>query len=129
MLRLGQDPFERTGPVDRLIEKITFRLTAAGDQDAIQRFTAAQPRHFRSALAVAVHVEAHDGLELGQRLAVEMQTKPLMGKTDVVSVSEADPRPSGQFHHDEGDRGRQDDSQQRRHTRLHPRRKRGVRST
>ena len=74
------------GQLDVLIQQVAFGLAAAGDEHAIERLAAAGPRHFGPALAVAVDVEAHDRIELRQRLAIDVQAKPLAGEAHVVGA-------------------------------------------
>ena len=127
--RRRQQTLERARPVDVLIEQVAFGLTAAGDEHAIERLSAAGPRHFRPALAVAVHVEARDRVELRQRLAIDVEAKALTGETHVVGAPGPDPRARGEFSQHDGRGRRQEREQPDAHARLQPRKRRGVRST
>ncbi len=112
-----------------LIEQVTFRLAPAGDEHAVEGLAAAEARHFSPTFAVAVHVEAHERIELGQRRAIHVEAKALAWKAHVVRTSEADPRACGKLRQHDGRGPREARHEPRRHARLQARKRRGVRST
>ena len=67
MWRLREQGAHGPGPAGVLIQKVPFGLAAAGDEHAIERLAATEPGHLRASLPVAIHVEAHERIELGQR--------------------------------------------------------------
>src|SRR5262249_16126914 len=86
-----QEPLRGVGPVGGLVEEIALDRAAAGHQDAVD--AGLLTRGLVAPLAVGIHLEANDALELGKDLGVGVQSQARTRRPDVVrAVAEAPAR-------------------------------------